>query len=294
MPLSNCATMIPASLISEQLFILGVTAVAVLPRLPSDKTHCSIGGGNVGHPFRRLLLVLAGLNLTRCFVSARVDSSTWIFIAGLLNASGIIAQNFLCLLTPYLLQKWLSNCINIRPGQDLTSWLWVVSILGVVGVYLSRAVHPRFFALEELAHAMSCVPVISTLKIYNRVTTPAHGRGTVMAQTVLLVEYWHIIAQIACAIGYAFGDDLLVAEMGGAVTASHEDSNQIVALLHALRDSDFMTDWSRVLVHAIFMNQLDELSYVRVNEGDNDEEGGDIRQDLSTINRTELVALSKK
>lgn len=289
--------MIPASLISEQLFILGVTTVAVLPRLPSDRTRCSIGGGNVGHPFRRLLLVLAGLNLLHCLLTVQDDeSSQWIFIADILNASSIIVHNFLCLLTPYLLQKWLANIINIRPGRDLTRWLWAVSIFGIAGVYLSRAVHPRFLALGEIAHAMSCIPVISTLKTYNRVTTPAHGRGTVMAQTVLLMEYWHIVSQIACAIGYVFGDDLLVAEMSGDA-ASHKDLNQIAALLRALREGDFMTDWSRVLVHAIFMNQLDELSYIRVSEGDNDEEGGDgSRQDSSDVafTRTELVVLSKK
>lgn len=284
--------MIPASLISEQFFILGVTAVAILPRLPSDNVRFSVGGGNVGNPFRRLLLVLTGINLTRCLLSSNeIASSKFAFVTSALDASSIVVHNFLCLLTPYLLQKWLSNCINIRPGRDLTRWLWVVSLLGAAGVYLSSTVHPRFFALVEIAHAVSCVPVISTLKTYNRVTTPAHGRGTVMSQTVLFVECWHVASQVACAVGYAFGDNLLVAGMsdGG------KDSNQIAALLHALRDGDFMTDWSRVLVHAIFMNQLDELSYVRV-----DCEGGDNGGEEKGVSgaemwsRTELVALSKK
>mmetsp|Transcript_26696 Transcript_26696/g.57440 ORF Transcript_26696/g.57440 Transcript_26696/m.57440 type:complete len:289 (-) Transcript_26696:46-912(-) len=288
--------MISASLISQQLFILGVTAVAILPRLPSDKTRWSIGSGNVGYPFRRLLLVLAGLNLLHFVLS----SSKFIFIASVLKVSSIIAHNFLCLLTPYLLQKWLASCINIQPGRDLTRWLWAVSLFGVAGVYLSSAFHPRFFALEELAHAMSCIPVISTLKTYNRVTTPGHGRGTVMSQTVLLVEYWHIVSQITCAIGYAFGGDSLVAEMGGGGSITQENSNQIAALLRALREGDFMTDWSRVLVHAIFMNQLDELSFVRVSKDEGvrsyDEERGGGRQDSpgGTMMRTELATLSKK
>ena len=45
------------------------------------------------------------------------------------------------------------------------------------------------------------------------------------------------------------------------------------------------------------MNQLDELSYVRVSEGGNDEDGGGgSRQDSSGVafTRTELVVLSKK
>jgi hypothetical protein len=62
----------------------------------------------------------------------------------------------------------------------------------------------------------------------------------------MIFEYWHMVVQLACALGYAFNDP-------------SSNLMALARLLKAARSAGFPADWSRVLVYAIFLNQLDEL-----------------------------------
>ena len=113
-------------------------------------------------------------------------------------------MTFLCLLTPYVLQVGLSQFFNIILGKDLKAPVFFAALLSFLGVSLSRILHPNFWALKKLANAVTGPPVIRTLRSYNSFTTSqSHGRGLVFAQTVTVIEYWHLISQLCCTAAYA-------------------------------------------------------------------------------------------
>jgi hypothetical protein len=261
--------MMVADQIAKRFLILGVTAAAVVPRQRNDTTW-SIGGGTLSHPFRKLLLVIVAVNLLRLFLSSNEEYSP---ASGLFSDSlGVVevtGLSFLCLVTPYVLQTRLAGVINVgRPGQDLVLPLALVAILSFFGVVLSRTVHPNLWFLKKVAVAMTSLPVIRTLKTYNSVTTVGgrgHGRGFIISQIVMTVEYWHIILQLGCALGYALN------------RGNPEAEDQLIdTLMRAARSTAFTGDWTRILCHATFLNMMDELyhggGYSRGGTGASDED----------------------
>lgn len=235
--------------IGNRFLIWGVTAAAVLPRHPHDR-GCIVGGGHLTSNFRKMLLVIVGLNFIRLFLSENQHSSNVYAIGSdLLGVVEVSALTFLCFLLPYVLQQGLSEYFNIRPGEDLKLPLLGTAVLSFAGVVLSRTAHPNFWALKKLANILSGPVVIRTLRSYNTFTTrQSHGRGFVIAQTVMVNEYSHIIVQLLCAVAYAFNRNNPV-----------DQDSSLDTLMRAIRGVAMPSDWMRILVHAIFLNHLDEL-----------------------------------
>jgi hypothetical protein len=261
--------MIAADLITKRFLLLGVAAAAILPRQPSDHTWFSIGG-NLSHSFRKLLLAIVGVNLSRLVLSGNQEFSEASGIGSdILGVVEVTGLTFLCFLAPYVLQRGLASYFRIIPGQDLKLPLYATALLSFLGVFLSRTVHPNFWALKKIANIVSGPRIIQTLRSYNSFTTrESHGRGFIIGQTVMIVEYWHMAVQLVCALGYAFNDP-------------SSNLTTWARLLEAARSAGFSADWSRVLVHAIFLNQLDELYHTTSFTGpgedsnNNDDTGND-------------------
>lgn len=239
-----------ATELGKRLFIWGVLAMVVIPRHHIDRTNLSIGG-NLSHSFRKLLGASVVLNLGRlaCKLNGHVR-----WLADILGIFQVVSLSFLCFLTPYVLQTWLVTRINIggRPGANLIGPLYGTAILSVLGVILSRLVHPNLWCIKRLGNVVSGPPVLQTMAMYNSLTSVGghhHGRGTIMAQTIVVVEYWHIITQLLCALGHAL-DKHHVGE---------EEYSQWDYCLKAFREIAFVSDWTRVCIHGIFINLLDEM-----------------------------------
>lgn len=66
------------------------------------------------------------------------------------------------------------------------------------------------------------------------------------AQTVSVIEYWNVIVQLCYAVAYAFN------RRGASETLWDRT-------MQAARSIAFAADRMRVLVHATFLNQLDEM-----------------------------------
>jgi hypothetical protein len=244
--------------LNHRFFILGVVAAAVIPRhnVQSTDRWWSIGG-RLSHNFRKLLLVIVAVNLCRLVIYSDGDqeSSKYQLGSDLLGVVEVTGLTFLCFLTPYVLQQGLSEYFHIVPGKSLKFPLIMAALLSFLGVSLSRLVHPNFWALKKLANAVSGPPVISTLRSYNSFTTSeSHGRGHVFAQTVTVIEYWHLALQLCCAAAYAFNREAI----------ETDEETLLDRTMKAARSIAFAADWTRVLVHALFMNQLDEMYNTRI------------------------------
>lgn len=196
--------MLPPDEITKRLFIWGVCAVAIIPRQHIDRTRWSIGGGDISHSFRKILLASVVLNVMR-LACKLCGLPRW--MCDILGIVQIVSLSFLCFLTPYILQTWLATRINIggRPGANLMLPLYLTALLSVSGVALSRLIHPNLWSLNRLANVVTGPPVLSTLKQFNTVTSiGGHhaGRGSILCQTLVVVEWWHMITQLLCAVGF--------------------------------------------------------------------------------------------
>jgi len=168
---------------------------------------------------------------------------------GVVNQLG---NSFLCFLSPYLLQTWLEGRVNIggRPGANLTTTLYASTALSISAVVFARILHPNFWALRKLGNAISSQPVIRTLKSFNIVTTHGgrhEGRGTIISQTLMVVEYWFAVGNVMCMIGFILN------------RGEQEKNTQLDELWSAFRQNSFILDWTRILAHSVFMNQFDEM-----------------------------------
>ena len=245
--------MISADEIEKRLLICGVLAIAVLPRQHIDRHRCSIGG-SLSFKFKELLVILVGLNLLRLASSDEQRSASALMLSDVLGVFEVVGLSFLSFLSPYILQTWLQERINIggRPGANLLFPFYMTIVVSVMGVTLSRTTHPNFWMLKKLANILSTPAVLKTLGLFNTVTTRGghhDGRGTIMSQTLMVVEYWHFVTQTLCAMGYAFD----------AHKEQVADYTQWDQCLAAFRSISFVSDWLRVCAHAIFINLLDEM-----------------------------------
>ncbi|CAB9531535.1 expressed unknown protein [Seminavis robusta] len=235
--------------IGKRLFIWGVLAMVALPRQHIDRTAWSIGGG-LSHSFRKLLAASVALNLCRLLAKLYGHARLLADLLGILQA---VSLSFLCFLTPYVLQTWMVSQINIggRPGSNLLPALYGNGVLSILGVVLCRLVHPNLWCIKRLGNIISAPPVLSTMAMYNSVTSVGghhRGRGTIMAQTIVVAEYWYIITQSLCFLGLALDKH-----------SGEDDYSSWDYCLKAFRNIAFVSDWTRVCVHGIFINLLDEL-----------------------------------
>lgn len=249
--------------LAGQIFMMGIAAVAIAPRVPSDSNmfpSLSIGG-RLSFPFRRALIWLIAIGIVRTLACHlhHPDSSVLAAIDGVLGTVQVVGQSFLCMTTAYILQCQMETVINIdggSPGVSLRPTLVVVLLLTVAGAVLSRFVHPNWFCLENLAEAISCLPVLKTLKTYASVTTVGgqhHGRGPVLVQVLLVVEYWFMTTAIL-----SFGAEAL-----NTLHGDLEGARPVQLILEAIRTNqdNGVDDWTRLLLHSIFLNTMDELQH---------------------------------
>jgi len=248
--------MITEEQLAHRFFVLGVLAAAIIPRhvvMNHDSNRSwiqrAIGGGMLSHNFRKLVLIIVGVNLCRLYLTTEDLDSNSKLGSDFLGIVEVTLLTFLCFLTPYVLQVGLSQFFNIIPGRDLKLPLFVAALFSFLGVTLSRKVHPNFWALKKLANAVSGPPVIQILRSYNTFTTAqSHKRGMVLAQTVSVIEHWHLLLQLMCAASYAFNRHTIAAE-----------ETLLDRIMASARSVAFVADWTRVLAHATFLNQLEEM-----------------------------------
>jgi hypothetical protein len=260
-------SMIPAAQITHAFLVVGVAAAAVMPRQPSDHHGRCTVGGRLSSSFRRLLLFIVGLKVVRMVTLATTTTTTptngvvsiSTRFGDLLGVIEVTGLTFLCFLTAFVLQRGLAQFFHIVPGRDLQPPLFFAALLSLLGVTLSRSVHPNFWALKKLANAASGPAILKTLKSYNAFSNQAsHGQGFIMGQTLWTIEYWHLVVQLCCALGYALDR--------GDIPESEQTSLDV--LLEAARNSAFLADWTRVLMHAVFLNQMDEMFITAEGWGD--------------------------
>lgn len=248
--------------IAGQLFTLGILAIAVLPRLPHD-VGCGVGGRQ-SHRFRKALIGLV------CFTTLRTAlfhfrdiSGALVIVDGALGTIHVVGQSFLCMSTAYLLQTRLVNVVNISgqvPGRSLVPKLGAVLLLTVLGSIGSSAKSPNLWCLVNLAEAISCQPVIQTLRQYTAVSFVGNGRrpsilqGPIITQMLLVCEYWYLVTSVLNFLAEATDHAALV-----------DRDTPLALLLAAIRHNqdNGINDWTRLLLHAVFQNSLDELQSVQ-------------------------------
>ncbi|KAL3906523.1 MAG: hypothetical protein SGILL_009235, partial [Bacillariaceae sp.] len=250
---------IPAAQITKRALILGVTLIAVVPRMPLD-AKCSIGG-NLSRNFRKLLLCIVAINLSRLFLSGNESySPEFGFFSDFLGVIEVMGLSFLCYLTPYILETKLSHYIHLRPGAAFYGPLLATSVLSFMGLVFSRILHPRWYSLKKLAQVVSGPPVITSVKRFNQVSTAeSHGKGFMMGQALVVMEYWHVLVQFCCFLGYAL-------DRNHADKSSDDTAYDI--MLESFRSIAFLGDWTRVLIHALFLNGIDEMDSMHVFSGE--------------------------
>lgn len=247
--------------LAGQIFTLAIAAVAILPRMPTDHSGCTIGG-KLSHPFRRALVGLLIIGVVRVFGCHlhHPDSSFLRLADGVLGTLHVIGQSFLCLTTAYILRCQLCEFINIEggtPGRSLITALSIISILTVAGAVLSELVHPNYWCLVNLAEAYSCFPVLKTLKLYASVTTVGgrqHRRGPVFIQILMILEYWYLATSILSFVGEAADNHK---------EPDHTDGQRLQLFLAAIRHNqdNGVDDWTRLMLHSVFLNSIDELQH---------------------------------
>ena len=291
-----------AHFLAGQLFTMGVAAMAILPRMPSDhifdnddhddgrqcRSNMRTIGGKLSYPFRRALLALISVGMIRvlCFhVILPLDddqsnNKVVVVLDATLATIHVIGQSFLCLTTAYLLQCQLVNYINIdpnnnnKPGRNLVPYLCVIGCLTILGSIGSNVLNPNLWCLVNLAEAVSWYPVWKTLSLYTSVTssrttaTTSGGqpslRGPVLAQILTVAECWFFTTSLLSFIAEAI-DNL------------HDDIDQaegqfLRLLLVGIRQNqdNGVDDWTRLLLHSVFLNSLDELNHVTSTSTTND------------------------
>ncbi len=203
--------------------MIGVTFATIIPR-PKTGAAASFFGGDLSRPFRQLIFVLASMN---CFRSvfmtdqrfreheAQIDSTTgqttlttWIYY--ILTTIESLGISFLCLLLAYLLQCRLRALIYIEPGKDLQVWLYAISILALMGTICSVTISPQYWALKRLGDALSCIPVLKTINLYDKIMTRNHVLDSqITLQTLRVMEIVNLPATLLATAGYWLGGSSL-------------------------------------------------------------------------------------
>jgi hypothetical protein len=260
-------------------FMVGVAFLSLGPKMPSDPKSPCIVGGRLSHPFRRALLALVILAISRDLIFGLLldnESSSALlkFSDSFLGTIFTVGQAFLCVSSAYLLQCQLSNVINVHPGEGLSPYLIAVLIINLVAYTLSYWSHPNYIALISLGSAVSTIPVIKTLRLYAQVTTygGAHaGRGTVLTQVMTHSEYWYIFSSLVAFLAEMFQRENAVADGTDRRMMWRDD------LVDAMRHHQDVgvDDWTRLLVHSIYLNLVDELMHVSPSSTNNNSAAGD-------------------
>lgn len=242
-----------AANVPKLLFILFVTLATVAPRMPLDEPWTI--GGNLSHSFRKILILTAVSYLFRnlCFSSQSFHGMGADVRMILQGFEGVLLC-FLSLLTPYLLLTWLATRINLgrqSPGQTLQPWILSIATLNALSV-VARIVTGKteLWVFKKLADALSFIPVMRTLQLYNRVTnsqTRYAGRGSVLSQVVAVSEYVSLMMNGADALSKML---FLV----GILSQETLQSTPVKGMY----GTNLYAGYFRILCHGILLNVLDE------------------------------------
>jgi hypothetical protein len=233
--------------IAKTLFATAVTFIAVAPRMPFDSPF-SIGG-NLSSGFRKVLLILTVLFLVKQSVTLSLVPKLIVL------AFESIIEAFLGLLTPYLLRLWLSNRVNFPgDGKGLSKWIYAVAALCFVGVTGKATSGDDMWIFKKVADAITYVPTIATLRIYNTITSPGGqypGRGSVLSQTVWAAEHYALLSHAA---------DILAKLLHLSMLISDERYQEFI---EPCAINSFFATFTRILCHSILINSLDESFHFR-------------------------------
>lgn len=283
--------------ISGQMFMIGVALITIVPRLPFD-TNLSIGG-RLSFPFRRALVWLISIGIIRT-LSCHLHHPKSVSLAvvdAILGTVQAVGQSFLCLTTAYILRCQMQGVIHIEgggPGQSLMPYFIIVLLLTSMGAVLSRAAHPNWWCLENLAEALSCLPVLKTLSLYASLTT-AHngGRGSVLVQILRVTECWFFVTALLCCFAEA------IDRVHGDLNKLQEGSDDwwgVRIILEAIRSNQDsgIDDYTRLLVHSIFLNCMDELHHFTGGFSRAEDPPSPYMDDVEIGEKMETVALTRR
>ena len=236
--------------VPKRIFVIVVALVAVVPRMPLDEPWTI--GGNLSHSFRKLLLVIVAGYLLRHACKDIIPDSVDL----LMTAIEGVCLSFLSLLTPYLLRKWMADKVNIpggsrNPGQALEPWVKIFICFSSMGFLVRIATgDKRTWIIKKVADVLSFIPVMNTLRMYNKLTnsqTRYLGRGSVLSQCVTVCEYNALFSHSADIAIRIFG---LLGVLPGGFTKT--------PLAQGLYAHILFAGYLRVLCHSILLNILDE------------------------------------
>lgn len=242
---------------TEALFVVGAAVITIVPRPASSVDWV---GGDLAAPFRKSLLLLTAMNVFRnVFFDDRrfreaclspessyeviTEEGHWTVIYYVLTSFESFSLCFLKLLMPYLLQKRLSEVINIVPGRNLMPWLQAILLLNVLGI-VTAPFNPNLWAFKRFGDAIGCIPVIQTLQLFRRVNSNAAEQGNHMT-----------IKTLEALEGYAF----LIVTMAAAAYL-HDDHHSAVNV--AIRLGSIFISWVRAIFHGHLLNVMDDASHV--------------------------------
>lgn len=95
------------------------------------------------------------------------------------------------------------------------------------------------------------------------------GSGPFLAQLVRLTEYWFLTTSLLAFVGEATHGFIFI-------KFHHDDEDHpIVVLLEAFRHNQEsgVDDWTRLLIHSVFLNSLDELEHFTTSNGQQQQDG---------------------
>lgn len=251
---------------TRRLFIVAVTAIAIVPRMPFDKPWTI--GGDLSHRFRQLLLAIATMNIFRNALPWDLSLNVKFTLFGIES----IMISFLSLLTPYLLRNYLSQRINFpgsrEPGMGLNKWMYAVIVLALSGTLSRIQFGNDWWILKKVADVLVFFPTVNTIRIYNSVSNSGGqypGRGTVLAQVVMIMEYCALVSSLA---------DVALKTM--SIIEIAKWSSTIFA--KSIYDGNTYAIWTRIMGHSILLNVLDESTFQQVG-GESQSSGSDVGKD---------------
>ncbi|KAL7496694.1 hypothetical protein ACHAWX_000304 [Stephanocyclus meneghinianus] len=242
---------------SEALFVAGAAIVTLVPRPASSFNWI---GGDLAAPFRKSLLFLAAMNISRnvSFEDRRFreacpspessnsmipNTGFWTVLYYVLTSIESFGLCFLMLLMPYLVQKRLSDVINIRPGHNLMPWLQAILTLNVLGT-MTAPYNRNLWAFKRFGDALGCIPVIKTLQLFRRTNSSSAEQGNhLMIKTLEALEGYSFVITTMAAAAYLFDNH-------------HSMVNVAIRLV------SIFISWVRVIFHGHLLNAMDDASYI--------------------------------